>query len=104
MLTPMIAVAMSMHPDTDGSDSDLGTRSGIHWWCWVLGILAVPVVYVLSLPAVAVSTRYVVGFDRPAPAWLSLYGKPCETFAEYTGLEDMKQDYDLWWYDLISKL
>jgi hypothetical protein len=45
-----------------------------------------------------------VGFDQPAPAWLSLYGKPCETFAEHTGREDMKQDYDLWWYDLIGKL
>jgi hypothetical protein len=70
----------SPHPMTPNPDA-VSARNGerqSHWLGWTLGLLAVPVVYMLSIPPVAIASTYDTKSRsfKPEPEWLSRYMAP----------------------------
>jgi hypothetical protein len=84
-------------------------RSGkSHAFAWTLLVLAVPLLYGLTLPLIKVAVvepTWPRGssstFTRPYPDWLFEYSKPYGWLAEHyiSGL----WNYENWWFKLLSK-
>jgi hypothetical protein len=76
-------------------------RSGkSHATAWALSILAVPVLYLLSVSPLAILAR---GTPRtPPPGWLTLYGRPYVWIWQHTWLGRPLEAYDRWWIELVG--
>ena len=73
-----------------------------HVTAWVLAVVAVPVLYVLSVPFV-VWICFGGHSVAHAPAWLVIYVSPCQCL-ENTPLKEPVVAYTEWVYALLAKL
>ncbi|QIF02092.1 hypothetical protein G5S37_11295 [Roseimicrobium sp. ORNL1] len=95
-----------MQTNTDGSDSESTpeSRSAFRNMGWALALLTVPVLYVLTLPPVRLTTFKVGG--QPAilnpPKWLRAYSAPYDWLIEETPLRMPLVRYTIWWMTLFD--
>ncbi|OAI56881.1 hypothetical protein AYO49_03405 [Verrucomicrobiaceae bacterium SCGC AG-212-N21] len=72
-------------------------RSGkSHAAAWTLSILAVPVLYVLSVGPMAYFFIPLMG-DDPQPEWFNYYGRPYRVLYFNTPLRGVMDSYEGWW-------
>ncbi|HSI64260.1 MAG TPA: hypothetical protein VLE43_14125 [Candidatus Saccharimonadia bacterium] len=71
-----------------------------HWVGWTLSILAVPVLYLLSVPALFYfsATNRKTRELTPSPEWVKTYASPSRWAYEHcTVLRGPMDTYDRWW-------
>ncbi|QIF01940.1 hypothetical protein [Roseimicrobium sp. ORNL1] len=77
-------------------------KSG-HGWGWVFSILAVPLVYVLSVPVVGHLTGAGLPFVQPKP-WFRVYSGPWYFLQLHTPLKDPLSAYDTWYWKRVYNM
>jgi hypothetical protein len=93
---------MSSSPDLENARAD---EQRSHWAGWTLALLAVPVVYVLTLPPIVLTLGNSYGWGRtsPTPKWLTLYAAPGMWLYKESPLQPVLTTYALWWSSKIQK-
>lgn len=76
-----------------------------HGLAWTLSLLAVPVLYVLTLPVLTHYLQHEVGYTDydDFPKALRLYYKPADWIYGRSPLKDVLSDYSRWWYHMLAK-
>lgn len=73
---------------------------------WTLLLLAVPVLYVLTLPPIALKSMYATYpggvYDIEYPRWMRTYAVPFERLSDSGVLGDLLTDYCMWWKERIE--
>jgi hypothetical protein len=74
-------------------------RSRSHAVAWVLSLLAVPVLYLLSVPPLycGITTNWGRRLPNHPPAWVMHYKEPFQWLYDHTPLQRPLDDYVLWW-------
>ena len=81
-------------PDTSPADAQSHTR----WVAWTLSLLAVPVLYLLSVPPLVIWVIDLGGLGTitTAPRWLELYVIPADWLYQNTPLREPLDAYGDW--------
>jgi hypothetical protein len=87
---------MSKHP-TSGSSDNLRTVS--RWAGWALGLLAAPVLYVLTAPPIVwgLDTRWGTRTHVGVPDWMDSYLVPFRWLYQREMLKPLLEPYSHWW-------
>lgn len=79
------------------------TEKSARGWGWALSILAVPVVYVLSVPVVGHLTGAGLPWAQPRP-WFRVYSMPWHLTMEHTPLKGPLSAYYNWYWRWVDGL
>lgn len=87
------------HPREAGDTArSSGPRSA--WLGWTLALLAVPVLYVLTFPPIAIASFHLRGYA--GASWVGVYSVPYAWAGEYTPLREPLRWYAEWWVSITG--
>ncbi|QIF02091.1 hypothetical protein [Roseimicrobium sp. ORNL1] len=91
---------MSDAPSHDEREHERPATASSAWMAWMLALLAVPLLYLLTLPPIfflAMPRKLSYGVPQRPPTWLMIYTKPYLWVAEETPLGYPLNKYGAWW-------